>query len=156
MEAFLATIEHWPYARFLKTNFIAYPLVSMLHILSIGALLTSVGLMHLRLAGLAQRLPAEIFVGLLRRVALIAFVGAVLSGVSLFSVRPTDYAASPLFLTKLAIILLAVLNFALFSVLERRVPAASVARPVSLKVMALLSLGLWLGAAFCGRMLGFV
>jgi len=155
LEAFLATIEQWPYARFLKTNFIAYPLVSALHILSIGALLTSVGLMHLRLAGLAQNLPAEAFVGLLRRVAVAAFLCAVLSGLSLFSVRASDYSASPLFLTKLAIILVAVLNFMLFSVLEARVPAGA-ARPLSLKVMAVLSIGLWLGAMFCGRMLGFV
>jgi hypothetical protein len=155
LDAFLAAIEQWPYGRFLKTNFIAYPLVNAFHILSIGALLTSVGLMHLRLAGFAQNLPAEAFVGLLRRVTIIAFVCAVLSGLSLFSVKASDYAASPLFLTKLAIIVAAVLNFLLFSAMESRVPAG-VNRPASLKLMAVLSIGLWLGALFCGRMLGFV
>lgn len=155
MDAFLAAIEQWPYARFLKTNFIAYPLVSALHILSIGALLTSVGLMHLRLAGFVQSLPSEAFVGLLRRVAIIAFACAALSGLSLFSVKAGDYAASPLFLTKLAIIVAATVNFLAFAAVESRQPAG-VDRPLSLKLMAVLSIGLWLAALFCGRMLGFV
>jgi hypothetical protein len=155
VDAILASIEQWPYARFLRTNFYAYPLVNALHILSIGALLTSVGLMHLRLAGFAQSLPADAFVGLLRRVALIAFLTALLSGLSLFSVKPSDYAASPLFLTKLAIISAAVLNFLVFSGLEARVPTG-VERPGVLKLLAVLSIALWLGALFCGRMLGFV
>ena len=155
MDAVLAAIEQWPYARFLRTNFYAYPLVNALHILSIGMLLTSVGLMHLRLAGFARDLPAGAFVGLLRRVAIIAFAGAVLTGFSLFTVKPTEYAASPLFLTKLTIIVAAVLNFLAFSAVEARVPPG-LERPVSLKVMAVLSIGLWLAALGCGRMLGFV
>jgi hypothetical protein len=149
------TLEQLPYARFLKSNFIAYPLVSALHILSIGALLTSVGLMHLRLAGFARSLPSDAFVGLLRHVALIAFAGAVLSGVSLFLVRASDYAASPLFLAKLAIIVAAGLNFLLFAALDARAPPG-LERPGSLTVMAVLSVLLWLAALVCGRLLGFV
>jgi hypothetical protein len=155
VDTVLAAIEQWSYARFLKTNFIAYPLVNTLHIVSIGALLTSVGLMHLRLAGFARNLPAEAFVGLLRRVALIAFVCALGSGLSLFTVRAGDYATSPLFLTKLAIIAAAVLNFLVFSALEARVPPG-IERPGVLKLLAGLSIVLWLAALFCGRMLGFV
>ena len=155
MDAVLAAIEQWPYARFLRTNFYAYPLVNALHILSIGALLTSVGLMHLRLAGFAQSLPATAFVGLLRRVAMGAFGLALLTGLSLFTVKAGDYADSPLFLTKLTLIAVAVLNFGLFSVIEARVPPG-LERPVSLKVMTVLSIGLWLAVLFCGRMLGFV
>ena len=118
-------------------------------------LLTTVGLMHLRLAGFAQSLPADAFVRLLRPIALFAFAGAILTGFSLFTVKPADYAASPLFLTKLTLIGAAVLNFSLFSVIEARVPPG-LERPVSLRVMTVLSIGLWLSALLCGRMLGFV
>lgn len=155
MDTVLAAIEQWPYARFLRTNFYAYPLVNALHILSIGVLLTSVGLMHLRLAGFAQSLPADAFVRLLRPIALIAFTGALLSGFSLFTVKPADYAASPLFLTKLTFIGVAVANFLLFMTIEARVPPG-LERPVSLKAMTVLSIGLWLAALLSGRMLGFV
>jgi hypothetical protein len=118
-------------------------------------LLTSVGLMHLRLAGFVQSLPADAFVGLLRRVAIIAFASGVLTGLSLFVVKPLDYAASPLFLTKLTIVAAAVLNFLVFSVIEARVPPG-LERPASLSVLAIFSIILWLAALLCGRMLGFV
>lgn len=111
--------------------------------------------MHLRLAGFAASLPADAFVQLLRRIALIAFAIAVLTGVSLFTVKPGDYAGSPLFLTKLALIGAAGLNFLLFTGIEARVPPG-LRRPGSLKVLAGLSIGLWLAVLVCGRMLGFV
>ena len=155
MDAFLAAIEQWPHARFLRTNFYAYPVVNAVHIVAIGALLPCVGLMHLRLAGFAQSLPADAFVGLLRRVAIGAFAFAVVSGLLLFSVKAGDYAASALFVTKLAIIGAAVLNFLIFSGVEARVPPG-LERPASLTVMALLSILLWLAALLCGRLLGFV
>ena len=84
-----------------------------------------------------------------------AFGLALLTGLSLFTVKAGDYADSPLFLTKLTLIAVAVLNFGLFSVIEARVPPG-LERPVSLKVMTVLSIGLWLAVLFCGRMLGFV
>lgn len=139
----------------LKISFFAYPLVSALHILSIGALLTSVGLMHLRLAGFVQNLPAAAFVGLLRRVALGAFGLTVLSGITIFSVRAADYAASPLFLSKLAIIAAAVLNFLAFAAIEARIPPG-LERPPILRLLTVLSIVLWLAALLCGRFLGFV
>ncbi len=155
MDSIAAVIEQLPFVRFLRVNFIAYPLVNAFHILSIGALLTSVGLMHLRLAGFAQSLPAEAFVGLLRRVAFTAFAGALLSGLLLFSVRAADYLATPLFFTKLALIAIAGLNFVVFSILEARVPPG-LERPAILGVMAVVSICLWLAVLLCGRLLGFV
>jgi hypothetical protein len=155
VDAIWTAIEHWPLARGLKTAFIAYPLVSALHVLSIGTLLSSVGLMHLRLAGYARELPTRAFVGLLRRVALTAFGFALLSGTMLFTVRASDYAASPLFLAKLTIIALAVANFLLFSTIEGRTPESG-PRPPVLKVLAVASIGMWLAALLCGRFLGFV
>jgi hypothetical protein len=155
VDAIWTAIEQWPLARVLKTAFIAYPLVSALHVLSIGTLLSSVGLMHLRLAGYPRELPTHVFVGLLRRVALAAFGFAVLSGALLFTVRATDYAASPLFVAKLTIIGLAVANFLAFSAIETRTPQNG-PRPLVLKLLAIASMGLWLAALLCGRFLGFV
>ncbi|RUZ42988.1 hypothetical protein EN956_34850, partial [Mesorhizobium sp. M7A.F.Ca.CA.004.05.2.1] len=79
MAEFLAGIEQFALARWLKGSFIAYPIVNALHILSIGALLTSVLLMDLRICGAFRSLPHAAFVALLRRVALGAFVGALVT-----------------------------------------------------------------------------
>jgi hypothetical protein len=84
MAELLAGIEHLALARWLKGSFIAYPIVNALHIMSIGALLTSVVLMDLRICGAFRSLPYAAFVALLRRVALGAFAGALVTGSLLF------------------------------------------------------------------------
>ena len=45
MAEFLAGIEQLAFVRGLKASFVAYPIVNALHIMAIGALLTSVLLM---------------------------------------------------------------------------------------------------------------
>jgi hypothetical protein len=155
VEPLLAAIEQWPLVRLLKVSFVAYPLVSATHVLAIGTLVSSVALMHARLAGLLGGLPEAVFVQALRPVAIGAFSTAAVSGALLFSVRATDYAASPLFLTKLALIALAVANFGGFAFFESRLPAGK-PRPRRYQFFAATSLGLWLAALLCGRFLGFV
>lgn len=155
MEAFLAGIEQLGFVRGLKASFAAYPIVNALHILSVGALLTSVGLMDFRILGAFRTLPQAPFVTLLRRLALAAFGGAVVTGALLFSVRAATYAAMPMFLAKMTLILLAGLNFLAFTRLARAnggtEPAGGVAA-----VLAVISLGLWTCVLFAGRFIGFL
>ncbi|RWP81770.1 MAG: hypothetical protein EOR11_26445, partial [Mesorhizobium sp.] len=102
MTEFFAGIEQLALARWLKASFIAYPVVNALHIMSIGALLTSVVLMDLRICGAFRSLPYAAFVALLRRTAFAAFAGALVTGSLLFSVKAGTYAAMPVFLAKMA------------------------------------------------------
>src|SRR3990170_1097253 len=114
MDALLAGIEQLAIVRGLKASFVAYPIVNALHIMSIGALLTSVWLMDLRVLGAFRSLPQAAFVALLRRTAFTAFAGALVTGSLLFSIRAREYAAMPIFLTKMTLILVAGVNFLVF------------------------------------------
>src|SRR5918994_3883938 len=114
MDELLAGIEQLALVRALKASFIAYPIVNALHIMSIGALLTSVWLMDLRILGAFRSLPYAAFIALLRRTAFAAFAGALVTGSLLFLVRAREYAAMPIFLTKMTLILLAGANFLVF------------------------------------------
>jgi hypothetical protein len=147
----LAALEQLGVIRALKASFFAYPIVNALHIMSIGGLFTSIFLMDLRLLGAFGSLPAEPFVRLLRRVALIAFSGAALTGLTMFAVRATDYAAMPVFLLKMALIALAALNFAVFVSVSR----TGAANP-ALRMSAIVSLLLWTGVILAGRFIGFL
>ena len=147
----LAWLEQSALARALKTSFVVYPLVNAAHIAAIGTLFAGVLLMDLRILGRFQAIPAEPFVALLRRVALTAFIFAVVTGVLMFSIRATEYAAIGVFLAKMALILLAGLNFLLFMRIENRDPAAP-----ALQGLAVLSILLWSGVLVCGRFIGFV
>lgn len=152
MEVF-AAIEQSGLARALKSSFVAYPLVNALHILSIGMLLTSVILIYLRILGAFRSFPQAQFVALLRRLALIAFGGAVVTGLAMFTVRASEYAAMPIFLAKMALIGVAAANFLLFLALERR--KFGQASPAA-RLSAIASMGLWLGVLVCGRFIGFL
>ena len=151
---FLEGVEQLGAVRLLKASFIAYPIVNALHIMSIGVLLTSVVLLDLSIVGAIGSLPQTAFVAFFRRLALGAFGMAALTGVTLFSVKATDYAAMPVFLLKLGLIAAAVVNFLVFSFLYYR-SGKELASP-ALRVSAIVSIALWSGVLLCGRFIGFL
>lgn len=155
MGELLSAVEQLQLVRELKASFFAYPIVNALHILSIGVLLTSVLLMDLRIVGAFASVPGAPFVALLRRVALGAFAGALITGLLLFSVRARDYAVMPIFLAKMALVLLAGANFLAFLRVTRGGSGASPAGPLVV-VLALISLALWISVLFAGRFIGFL
>ncbi|MGX9176572.1 DUF6644 family protein [Mesorhizobium sp. BHbdii] len=153
MDELLAGIEQLALVRALKASFVAYPIVNALHIMSIGALLTSVWLMDLRVLGAFRSLPYAAFIALLRRTALAAFAGALVTGSLLFSVRASEYAAMPIFLAKMTLILLAGANFLVFM---RRAKGGNEPGGGVITVLAVLSLVLWTSVLFAGRFIGFL
>ena len=148
----LAPLERLGPVAALKTSFYVYPLVNALHILAIGAVVTSVLLMDLRLLGAFRTVERGPFVALLRRVALVAFAVAVATGLMLFSIRARDYAGMPVFLAKMALIALAGANFALMTRLE----TARAAPSAAMKASATTSMLLWVSVLVCGRFVGFL
>ncbi len=151
----LQTIEQLGAVRLLKTSFIAYPVVNALHIASIGALLTCVVLLDLRILGAFRSLPRTAFVGLFRRLALGAFIAAALTGLTLFSVRASEYAAMPVFLLKLGLIAAAIVNFLLFSALYSQGGDETPATP-AIGFSAAASILIWPSILLCGRFIGFL
>tara|TARA_B100000949_G_scaffold232586_1_gene247187 strand:+ start:594 stop:1016 length:423 start_codon:yes stop_codon:yes gene_type:complete len=135
----LEAIAAFPLSAWLRTSFVAYPLVSALHILGAGGLVTLVWLMH-RAGG---RNPENW--GRYRRLAAAALAVMVVSGLALFSVKPVDYAANPAFLIKMALIVLALANIAIYEAL-----------PASRHVTAVVSVAVWPGVLVAGRFVGFV
>jgi hypothetical protein len=151
---FFQAIEQIGVVRLLKSSFVAYPVINALHIAAIGALVTSVLLMDLSVLGAIRAIPREKLVALLRRVALAAFGVAVLTGVTMFSIQATDYVRNPVFLVKLGLIVIAALNFAAFTALDRRRPSGEA--DAALRILAVTSILLWSGVLFAGRLIGFV
>lgn len=151
----LLAIERFGPVEAVKTSFVVYPLVNAAHVLAVGALLTSVILMDLRLLGMFRDIAAGPFVALLRRVALGSFMLAVATGIVLFSVRASEYGTMPLYWVKMGLILLAGLNFALFAAIDRQRPA-NAPLPAASQASVLLSLLLWPSILVVGRFLGFV
>jgi hypothetical protein len=139
-------------AAFLRTSFYFYPILNAVHIMAIGALVTSALLMDLRVFGLWHAIPSDKVMALLRPVAIAALVLAVVSGLLLFSVRPLEYVANPAFRLKLVLLVLAIANAIAFIVLSRDVRD----RRAILRILAALSLLLWPSTVLAGRFIGFL
>lgn len=150
--AWLAGLEDGALATALRTSVFVYPLVNAAHVFGVALLVGAIVPLDLRLAGLWSAVPASGLWRVLGRMALIGFFLAAASGMLLFISRATEYAESPLFLAKLAVIVLASVN-AIWLARHRARPGGG-PRP-RLRNAAIGSLILWLGALVLGRLVGY-
>ncbi|WP_352477829.1 hypothetical protein [Mesorhizobium sp. M0045] len=111
--------------------------------------------MDLRILGAFRSLPQAPFVALLRRTALGAFGGALVTGSLLFSVRASAYAAMPIFLAKMGLILLAGVNFLVF-IGVCRTGGSKERVGGGATMLAVVSMMLWTAVLFAGRFIGFL
>lgn len=151
MIALLEALASSPPASLLRASFYLYPIVNALHILALGALVTSAALMDLRVLGLGRTLPLPAVLATLRPVAIGSLAVAILSGFMLFSIRPLDYIAMPVFQLKLVLLAIAVANAIAFVALDR-----GTGQGAGLRLVALMSLVLWPAVLLCGRFIGFL
>ncbi len=157
LTVWLEPLAATPVARLLITSSTSYLLVNAAHILSIGTLFGAILVLDLRLLGFAEPLPLPLVAPYLSRLAATGLAFAVATGLCLFSVRPTEYAANPAFLWKIGLIGLALVNIlavhrssAWAAVLDGGAPS------FALKVSAGLSIAIWVGAVIAGRWIGFL
>ena len=115
--------------------------------------------LDLRLMGWRRAVPIAVLVRMLLPVAIFGLALAILAGLTLFSVRASEYAALPLFWTKMALVACGVANAVLLhraAAWEAQLTQTGVAPPMRLRVAGALSILLWLSVITCGRLLAFV
>jgi len=136
-----------------------WPAAETLHFIGLAMLVGVIGLMDLRLLGMAKRLP---FAPLHRLLpwAITGFAICLGTGTVFFAGDPFQYNHNLVFGLKLLFIFLAGANVAAFYVtgVFRDVEALGPGddAPVAAKVIAGVSLILWIGVMYLGRMLPFL
>lgn len=156
MEA-LAWLSTTPVAAALKASGTLYLVVNAAHILAIGLIVGAILPLDLRLAGLVRAVPIAAVGPLLSRTAAIGVVAALATGLCLFSVRPQEYAANPAFLVKVALVALGIVNaLVLHARGAWQAAMATDSAPPALRMQALLSMVIWLGALLAGRWIAFI
>lgn len=153
----LAWLEGLPHAVFLRQNMVAYLLVNAAHILGIGLLVGAILPLDLRLMGVLRDGPLMVLAPFLVRVAATGLAVAMLTGVLLFSVKPADYAGNPAFLTKMALLLIGLVNIA-FQHRGGNWRTIGDGDPTSgrQRLLAGASFITWISALVAGRWIGFV
>lgn len=160
MEALAAALQNSALSQLLRSSIWLYPLVNTGHVVGIALLFGAIVPLDLRLMGFFRRTPLEHLANTLVPVAVAGLVLALFTGSLLFSTRPLDYVAEPLFGIKLGLMGAAVVNALVLRWAPgwRRRGVRSERPPLPLPVWrlhGLLSVMLWLGVIAAGRLIGY-
>jgi hypothetical protein len=157
-DQFLDWLYGTPIAFAIREHEILFPWIESLHVLAIVLVVGTISIVDLRLLGLASRNRAATM--LMRDVlpyTWIAFVVAVITGALLFASNAPTYAHNAYFQAKMALLVVAGCNMALFHLIGAReiVRWDVAATPVAAKAAGGISLLLWIAVVVCGRWIGF-
>ncbi len=154
MNEFAATLAASDIAVYLRHGRWSYAAVNAIHIVGIALLVGSITVLNLRLLGAWRGIPLGHLARPLVTMAAIGLTIAVGAGLLLFAVRAAEYSATPLFLAKMALVILGTLSaIGHHLAYGRQLQRASSA---ALRSAGILSLLCWFGALSLGRALAFV
>jgi hypothetical protein len=150
-------IGAWPGAVFLRGSGTAYLFVNATHILGIGLLIGSILPFDLRLAGCFRSVPVAVIGPFLLRVSVTGGATAILTGLWLFSVKPSEYIGNAAFLSKMALLAVALGNiFLQHHSRDFRLTMEGGNIKLAIRIRAALSALLWLSVLVAGRWIGFL
>jgi hypothetical protein len=155
--ALLVWLENSALGVAMRTSPVLYPVVETLHIMGFCVLVGSIIAFDLRVLGVARGLPIELMARYLLPLALCGFALAVPMGFSLFATEATHIAGNPSFLTKMTLLVLAGVNALMFHLVPWRRVATwdGGMAPFTAKFGAAVSIGLWIGVLWGGRLIAY-
>ena len=151
LDTLLRALEATAFATAIRENESLFPWVESVHVLAITLVVGSIAIVDLRLMGLASRDRAASAVAAeVLPCVWAAFGVAALSGALLFSSNALSYAHNSYFQAKLAFLVLAGANMAVFHLFAGPEHDGRGAR-----IAGAISLVLWICVVACGRWTGF-
>ncbi len=157
--AFLKWLEASGLATRIRDSLFLFPLIESTHVLGLALVFGTIAIIDLRLLGIAstersfQRMASDILKWTWAAFALTALTGALM-----FITNASVYYHNFFFRTKMLLLALAGINMLFFELTAGRTihrwdqaPSA----PRTGKAVAVLSLALWIGIIFMGRIIGF-
>jgi hypothetical protein len=134
----------------------AWPIAESLHFIGLSMLLGTIGIVDLRLLGVAKAIPL-LDLHRITRIGVVGFAINIVTGAAFFVSAPDQYLYNPAFQLKLACMLLAAANVVAFYTIAwpllRRAAVNQV--PVLAKLCAAVSLTAWTGVIVFGRLITF-
>jgi hypothetical protein len=157
--AFLQSLQASSWGVFIHNKAWAFTTVEVVHVVAVSLLLGTIMIVDLRLLGrAAAKRPFMDVAGQVLPFTWTAFAVALIAGALLFISRAADYAASPVFWAKMALIALAGINMAVFEFITvRGVGTWNLAPvpPADARLAGAVSISCWIAVTFLGRLIGF-
>ncbi|MBB4005541.1 DUF2214 domain-containing protein [Aurantimonas endophytica] len=138
----------------LRTSPPTYAVVSALHIVGLGTLIGSIMTLDLRVLGIWKQRAWREAVPVVSPIAAAGLTVAIATGVLLFAIRPFHYLNNTPFLAKLTLVVVGLLNAAVFHYRLRR--AAGTGPDGFSRGGAAISFATWTAAIFAGRFIAFI
>ena len=155
MEEIAAALEASSLA--MRESTFLYPVVNIVHLIGLVMVLGVIGLLDLRMLGLARQLPLAGIYGLLTGTAGAGVCVQMASGFLLFASDATALIGNDAFLLKMILFATALLNAALFRFLWRkRIATWDAAQPFAGRMQSALSLFIWSTIGVLGRLIAYV
>ena len=151
IESFAAGLEASQLGMIARGSAWAYPIANLVHLLGLVLLVGGIGILDLRILGAFPSLPLPALSRALTPLAVAGLLLMLPSGLVLFAADAGALAASDQFWRKMVLIAMAVANALAF-----RFIAQPGGRPtMAMRVMAGMSLALWLSVAALGRLIAY-
>lgn len=134
-----------------------YPLANVLHVLAMGLLLGSIVLFDLRVLGFGKGVATDRLARLALPLAIGALCLAAPTGFILFTAEAPAYLRNPVFLTKMGLIVVALINIVVFhrGAFRTMKEWAVTTAPPAARLTAGVSLALWLCVVVAGRFIAY-
>jgi hypothetical protein len=159
MTAWLKTLEDSGLATDVRGSLYIFPFLESVHVMALSVVFGTILVVDLRLLGWASKdRPFSTMSSELLRCTWGAFAVSVLTGVVMFTTNARVYAHNTAFQVKMLLLLLAGINMAVFHLTaEKSVQRwdRGAAAPRIGRITAALSISLWIGIIFAGRVIGF-
>ena len=159
LEPIFQRIYDLPIADSIRQSSNSFPTLESIHVLSLVLVFGTIAIVDLRLVGFGlHRRGAHRLIAELLPYTWVAFACAAVSGALLFSSNAVQYASNTQFQFKMALIVLAGCNMALFHMtIYRRIAQwdLAVPPPVAARLFGVLSLIIWTAVIVLGRWIGF-
>lgn len=152
-------IEGLAIARAMREELWLYPAVEIVHIIGFSILVGSVVMFDLRVLGLSRQISVRALARHLLPWSVAALLVIVPTGLAMFSAHAGDFLGNRAFQLKMALLLTAAMNAAIFHTGPFQSAAAwdtNATAPPGARICVALSLVLWFSIIGCGRLLAYL
>lgn len=153
MDTLFAAVETSALGTMARSSVWLYPLSNLAHVLGAAMLVGAIAVFDVLLLRHRFRIASEV-AGTALTIAGLGVAIQIASGVVLFSAEATALIRNPVFLVKMLLIAVALINLALYH--ASRMRGAEHGIPASAPRHALTSLAVWIAVLICGRSIAYV
>lgn len=143
----------------IRDGLYTFPVLESIHVVGLALVFGTIAILDLRLLGVASTdRPVSRVIADLLKWTWAAFAITALTGALMFSTNAVVYFHNTWFRAKMILLVLAAVNMLAFELTARRSITqwdASPATPRSAKIVATVSLVIWVGVIVAGRVIGF-